>query len=115
MERSSWKLAITALPMVGVWTTLNMQQIWIMLAIGLVAMLYQLMMTKAYQRGKAYKVASLLYSTVIFAALFDWYMGRKFLDYVSCIGILLILIGSVFSLVKMSKEKKASAEFLDKH
>lgn len=108
-------MPITALPLVGVWQKLNLQQFWMMLLIGLVAMLYQLMMTKAYQRGKAYKVASLLYSTVIFAALYDWWVGKQFLDYVSFIGIVLILIGSVFSLAKMSKEKKASGEFLDKN
>lgn len=108
-------MPITALPMAGVWKSINMQQLWLMLAIGLVAMLYQLMMTKAYQRAKAYKVASLLYSTVIFAALFDWWTQKQFLDYISAIGIALILIGSVFSLTKMSRDKKSSAEFLDKN
>lgn len=55
-------------------------------------------LTKAYEHAKAFKVSSILYSTVIFGALFDWWLGDFHLDLIGFIGIVCILIGNIITL-----------------
>lgn len=68
---------------------------WMMMAvIGICGLIYQMMLTRAYQHTKAFKVSSILYSTVIFAALFDWWLGDFSIDYLGGMGIVCILVGT---------------------
>jgi drug/metabolite transporter (DMT)-like permease len=69
---------------------------WVLLAIiGICGLIYQMALTRAYQHAKAFKVSSILYSTAIFAAFFDWWLGDFSLDYLGFAGIALIIIGTI--------------------
>jgi len=97
-------LPITAVPLVGGWKAFTLREFFLLALVGLVGMLYQMMMTRAYRHAKAYKVSSVLYATVIFAAAFDWFIEGKFLDIVSIIGVALIILGSVATLKTTAKD-----------
>ncbi|MEX0961694.1 MAG: DMT family transporter [Simkaniaceae bacterium] len=96
-------LPITVLPLVTTWTPFTLNQFGLLCLVGIVGMLYQMMLTRAYQYAKTYKVGSVLYSTVVFAAIFDWMMTGQYLDYVSIVGIALIFVGSFATLKGQSK------------
>lgn len=96
-------LPITSIPMISSWVNFSWPELGLLVLVGLAGMIYQMVLTRAYRHAKAYKVGSVLYSTVIFATLFDWFMGGKFLDVVSMIGIVLIFLGS-FATLRATKE-----------
>jgi drug/metabolite transporter (DMT)-like permease len=60
--------------------------------------LAQLAMTRAYAQGKTLVVGSLAYSTVVFAALFGWWLWNEALSASSLGGIGLIVASGVLSL-----------------
>ena len=95
-------IPIAAFPLVKSWTPVT-GKMWILFAIlGVLGTTYQQILTRAFACAKAHKVSSALYSTVIFAALFDWYFGDFSLDYFAIIGILLIFVGTLITV----KQKK---------
>ena len=97
-------MPITSVPLVGAWVNFTLPGLAMLFLIGFVGMLYQMMMTRAYRHAKAFKVGSVLYSAVIFAAIFDWFLEGKFLDYISIIGVILIIVGSLTTL-RATREK----------
>ena len=81
----------------GVWmllrtfTPLNWQDMPTLLGLGISATIAQLAMTRAYRTGKTLTVASLAYTTVIFASLFGvlfWQETLSFSEY-TAIGIII--------------------------
>ncbi|GAB4187717.1 MAG: DMT family transporter [Simkaniaceae bacterium] len=98
-------LPISAISLVQGWISLNWHIFFVLLAIGFVATLYQLCLTRAYRHAKAFKVGSLLYSTVIFGALFQWlFLDNLTLDIPTVIGMVLIFLGS-FLVMKVPSTK----------
>ncbi len=72
---------------------------WAYLAIiGGVAVVYQLLLSRAYRHATAVKVGSLLYSSVAFAYLFDFFLGKKGFPLIALAGMALIVIGSFLAL-----------------
>lgn len=67
------------------------------IGIGVTALAGQLLMTYAYQVGQKFVVATLSYMTVVFALLFGvWLFGER-LDWVSLLGIGVIVASGVLS------------------
>lgn len=91
-------IPIAAIPLITNWQPLTLQSGLLLLSVGAAGMLYEMFLTRAYRHAKAFKVGSLLYSTIIFGAMFDWMMGNSFFDIFCGIGMLLIIIGSIISL-----------------
>jgi len=91
-------LPVAALPLVSVWRQVDLIGWGLFAIIGILGTLYQATLTRAYSHAKAHKVASALYSTVIFAAIFDWWTGDFSLDYFSFIGMVLIFIGTLITI-----------------
>lgn len=91
-------LPIAALPLVRGWRTPSGFEWLMFLIIGIFGMFYQMSLTRAYQYAKAYKIASMLYSTVIFAIIFDLYLGDFVLDYVGFLGIILVTVGTIITI-----------------
>jgi drug/metabolite transporter (DMT)-like permease len=90
-------IPLATLPLLFNWSTPTKFD-WIMLAIiGICGLIYQMALTRAYQHAKAFKVSSILYSTVIFAALFDWWLGDFSIDYLGFAGIALIIVGTIIT------------------
>ncbi|MES2501857.1 MAG: DMT family transporter [Pseudomonadota bacterium] len=82
----------------GVWmllqtyTPITWQDMPTLLGLGISATIAQLAMTRAYRTGRTLTVASLAYSTVIFASLFGvlfWQETLSFSEY-SAIGIIIV-------------------------
>ncbi len=93
-------IPVALLPMLIHWKTPT-QFDWIMLLIiGICGLIYQLTLTKAYQHAKAFQVSSILYSTVVFAALFDFWLGDFTLDYLGFAGIVCIIAGTIVTITQ---------------
>ena len=70
------------------------------IGIGVTALAGQLLMTYAYQVGQKFVVATLSYMTVVFALLFGvWLFGER-LDWVSLLGIGVIVASGIISTKK---------------
>lgn len=97
-------IPITAVPLATSWET-PPKIFWIgLVAIGLIGVIYQVTLTKAYEHAKGPQVASVLYSTVIFAAFFDWILWKQALDGYAILGIGTILGGSLIALGVFAKK-----------
>jgi len=69
---------------------------WVLiLIIGILAAMYQLFLTLGYKYAKTSKVTALLYTSVIFAALLDWWVFGLIPDLVTFVGISAVCVGSV--------------------
>jgi drug/metabolite transporter (DMT)-like permease len=69
----------------------------------------QLMMTRAYQLAPAALVGPFIYSSVAFAALFDWLLFGRRLDLSTCIGTPLIVTAGILAL-RVGRARVAAAE-----
>ncbi len=69
----------------------------ILIGLGTTATLAQLAMTRAYRIGKTLVVASLAYTTVIFASLFGILLWNEWLSPLSWLGIGLIVSSGILS------------------
>lgn len=78
-------------------TPISLKSGLFIIALGSSALLGQLFLTYAYQVGRKFVVASLSYLTVAFAMLFGvlWFGER--LDFLTIIGILIIVAGGILS------------------
>ena len=72
-------------------------------AIGLVGLLAQLTMTRAFSAGPATLLASLQYSTVAFAALYGVFIWGDTLSGTSLIGLSLIVLSGIVALRRAEK------------
>lgn len=98
-------IPITAVPLATSWVFVS-QIFWIgLVVIGLIGVIYQYVLTKAYEHAKGPQVASVLYSTVIFGAFFDWIIWKEALDGYAMLGIGTIVMGSLIALGIFSKKK----------
>lgn len=69
----------------------------VLLSLGLSATLSQLAMTRAYRTGHTLSVASLAYSTVVFATLIGGWVFGESLQLHEIIGMLLIIVVGILS------------------
>lgn len=91
-------IPLATLPLFFNWKTPTAMDYLMFFIIGICGLIYQMTLTRAYQHAKAFKVSSILYSTVIFAAIFDWFLGDFSLDLAGAFGILFIFIGNMITL-----------------
>lgn len=108
-------IPLAVFPLLFNWTTPTSFD-WVMMSvIGICGLIYQMTLTRAYQHAKAFKVSSILYSTVIFGALFDWWLGDLSLDYIGLIGTALIITGTIITLTqKVSPFPPEASEIVKK-
>ncbi|MCP5508996.1 MAG: DMT family transporter [Chlamydiales bacterium] len=96
-------IPITAVPLARSWIWLD-KRFWLALVLlGFIGVIYQYMLTKAYEHAKGPQVASVLYSTVIFAAFFDWIFWKEALDGYAVLGIGAVIAGSLIALGLFSR------------
>lgn len=74
------------------------QDILPLLALGALATLGQLTMTRAYRTGNPYVVGSLAYSAVIFASLIAWLVWQETLGWDSALAMLVIIVAGIISI-----------------
>ena len=75
---------------VGGWHSLATPAAWWLLPMGLLAVLGQLCLTRAYSRGGTMLVANLQYSGIVFAALYGVALFGEYLPLTGWLGIALI-------------------------
>ena len=68
-----------------------------MLAVGVLGLVGQLAMTRAYKEGRKFLVSSLAYATVVFAALLGLLLGQGDLPVWSWLGMALIILAGVMA------------------
>ncbi|PPC87914.1 MAG: EamA family transporter [Methylotenera sp.] len=79
------------------YTALAWNDIPTLLGLGTSATIAQLAMTRAYRTGKTLTVASLAYTTVIFASLFGVLFWQEALSLSECIAIGIIILSGIVS------------------
>lgn len=89
-----------ALALIFGFTPLNLVNLPYIVAIGITALVGQLLMTYAYQVGQKFVVATLSYLTVVFAMLFGVWLFGEHLDTISLIGIGVIMASGILSAKK---------------
>lgn len=93
-----FSIPLAAFPLVLNFHMPTAKELGLLAAIGICGTIYQMTLTRAYQFAKAFKVASMLYSTIFFGALFDFWLGDFSIDYIGIIGIALIIVGTVITI-----------------
>lgn len=78
-------------------TALRWQDLPFLLGLGLSATISQLAMTRAYRTGRTLTVASLAYSTVVFATLIGVFWWGEHLSWMEYLGMLLIMLSGIVS------------------
>jgi drug/metabolite transporter (DMT)-like permease len=73
-------------------------------ALGITAMIGQIMMTQSFTFDKAGRIAAVGYSNILFALLFGFLMGESIPTIATFLGMILIIGGGL--LVSLSKDKK---------
>lgn len=91
-------LPIASVPLATGWQTPSLFEWGLLIVIGAIATIYQMFLTRAYQHAKAFKVGSLLYSSVVFAWFFDMILGAGQLQLIEIAGIVLVALGSYIAL-----------------
>jgi drug/metabolite transporter (DMT)-like permease len=69
-----------------------------LLGMGLAATLAQLFLTRAYTHAPAAQVGPFIYSSVVFAGLFDWWLWRVLPDPLFVLGALLVCAAGILVL-----------------
>jgi drug/metabolite transporter (DMT)-like permease len=88
---------ISAVPMGWAWQMPTGVAWLLMMCAGLFATLGQLTLTHAYSLAPAARIGSLIYSTVVFAGLIDWWIWNDVPDAYSVAGALLVAGASVLA------------------
>ncbi|NGX51200.1 MAG: Riboflavin transporter [Chlamydiae bacterium] len=97
-------IPLAALPMAGSWQTPTPHAWGLLVVIAVVAIIYQMFLSRAYRHAKAVKVGSLLYSSVAFAYLFEFFSGNRSLPLTALVGMVLIVVGSIVALRDQKQE-----------
>lgn len=81
----------------GEFHSVNLQNLWPLMLVGLAAMLAQLAMTRAYHSGNTLLVGTFAYSTVIFAALAGWVFFDESLPPVAWLGMAVVVVSGLLA------------------
>ena len=92
---NSFGLLISSIPICFIWTTPTKLQILVMLGIGSLMLCAQACFIKALKRSKAHFAVPYFYSTLIFVAIYDFFIFNIIPDDISFIGASLIITGGV--------------------
>jgi drug/metabolite transporter (DMT)-like permease len=88
-------LLISSIPICFIWTTPTTLQILAMLGIGSLMLCAQACFIQALRRSKAHFAVPYFYSTLIFVAIYDFFIFNITPDHISFIGASLIIIGGI--------------------
>ena len=88
-------LLISLIPVYFIWITPTKLQILAMLGIGALMLCAQACFIQALRRSKAHFAVPYFYSTLIFVAIYDFFIFKIIPDNISFIGASLIIIGGI--------------------
>jgi drug/metabolite transporter (DMT)-like permease len=89
---------VSALPLVSAWTMPKPGPWSVLVALGVLATLAQLVMTRAYAHAPAAQVGPFIYSAVVFAGLMDWWLWDRVPDASFVAGAVLVCAAGILAL-----------------
>ena len=89
---------VAAVPLPLRWQTPDASLWLLLIAMGVMASLGQLLLTRAYSHAPAAQVGPFAYSTVVFAAVAGWVLWGEVLDAYSLTGALLVCLGGMLTI-----------------
>lgn len=99
---------VSAIPMLWI-SFAATARLWLMLlAIGVLATSGQLLLTRGYAALPASRVSPYIYTSVVFAALFDWWFWGQLPDRFSLLGTTLVCLGGILATRRVEREAVAS-------
>jgi drug/metabolite transporter (DMT)-like permease len=101
-------------PALLTWTTPQLVELPVILAMAASGTLAQLAMTRAYQLAPAAHVGPFFYGSVVFAALLDWIIFARHPDALSTIGTALVIVAGILALRGRSAERVNAAGVLSR-
>jgi len=90
-------LPITTVYLIFHWVTPTMNELVILLAIGLSTQFAQYFMTRAYQNDAVSRISSIQYIGLVFAVAFGYYLFDETYSILSGLGILVLVLGVVLN------------------
>lgn len=105
---ATFSTLLSAIPMLWAHQPLTTQQLWLLLAIGLVATTSQLVMSKAYALAPPGKIGPLSYLAIVFSGAFAWFLWGEMPGLSSWAGAGLIFIASILSISTPSSRAKTA-------
>lgn len=97
---------ISALPLLWHWKTPSPVALIALIAMGVLGILYQLLLTLGYSKASASKVSPFIYFAVIVSGLLDWWFWNVRPDLFSLFGLLLVAIGSILAILLKTEKNK---------
>ena len=71
---------------------------WLLLGVGLIGFPGSALLAYSFEHGKASTLAPLIYTTVVFSGIFDWLIWHHIPDFVTFLGMILVIGGSILSI-----------------
>lgn len=101
---------VSAVPLLWSWQ-MPRPGLWLpLLAIGALATVAQVLMTRAYAEAPAAAVGPFIYATVVFAALFGWGLWGEGVDLISLVGAIFVCVAGVATIRESGKRAAPVAE-----
>lgn len=89
---------VSAIPLLWAWQNITWSELVPLVALGVLASIGQLFLTKAYTLAPAARVGALTYATVVIAAVLGWMFWGEVLDIFSLGGALLVGVGGTLAM-----------------
>ena len=99
-------LIITTPFAVAEWQPFTLIQLLLFLGVGVFMYLSQAFMITAFTYAKASALSPLAYSAVIFSGILGWLIWGHIPDWMSVVGIILVIIGGIITLVIERKNER---------
>lgn len=103
---SSFSALLSAIPLLWAWQPLTGEQLGMLLAIGLIATVSQLVMSKAYVLAPPGKIGPLSYLAIVFSGIFAWVLWGEVPALSSWIGAGLIFASTLISISLPGRQAK---------
>lgn len=101
---TTFSVLFSAIPLTWAWQTPAPMALLTMVAAGLFATIGQLALTRAYALAPAAQIGSLIYSAVVFSAVWGWVIWGEELDRYFIVGTLLVATGSFLATLERRKK-----------
>lgn len=103
---ASFSTLLSAIPLLWAYQPLTLQQVSLLVAIGIVATTSQLVMSRAYALAPPGKIGPLSYLAIVFSGAFAWILWDELPGWSSWLGAGLIFAASLLSLYLPAKPGK---------
>lgn len=86
---------VSAIPLIWTWKSPTLFTWALLIGIGIFAWIYQLLLTKGYQKASASIISPVIYFGVVVAGAFDWIFWGQKPDLLSYIGLVFVCVGAI--------------------